>query len=95
VVREISVQDANAHNGIERVVAQPNLLNTANGFISTLTSNTSMVLTLKAFIYTTAGELVTVIDGAVGSNNVKWDASKVVSGLYIAVVEERDARTGS
>ena len=94
VVREISVQDANAHNGIERVVAQPNLLNTANGFISTLTSNTSMVLTLKAFIYTTAGELVTVIDGAVGSNNVKWDASKVVSGLYIAVVEERDAKNG-
>jgi hypothetical protein len=35
-----------------------------------------------------------VVTGDVGSNYVKWDASGVVSSLYIAVVEERDAKGG-
>ena len=94
VVREISVQDANAHNGIQRVEAMPNVLNSTNGYATTLMSNTTMVLTLKARIYTTAGELMAVVDGNAGTGWVKWDASGVASGLYIAVVEERDAQGG-
>jgi len=94
VVREISVQDANSREGIERVVAQPNVLNQANGYRVTFVSNTSMRLTLKASIYTLAGELVGVFQGGAGTNQVKWDASGVVSGLYLAVVEEVDAQGG-
>jgi flagellar hook assembly protein FlgD len=94
VVREVSVIDSDAGRGIERVLASPNLLNEANGYKVTFTTKTAIPLTLKASIYTLAGELVGTIQGRAGTNSVIWDGGGVVSGLYLAVVEMRDANGG-
>jgi hypothetical protein len=94
VVREITVIDSDAGRGIERVLASPNLLNEANGYLVRFTTTTAIPLTLKASIYTMAGEQVGSIQGLPGSNQVIWDASGVVSGLYLAVVEQVDNRGG-
>jgi len=90
VVREIAVIDSDALRGIERVAAVPNVLNEANGYRAVFTSATALPLTLRASIYTLAGELVGSITGLAGTNSVTWDASNVVSGLYLAVVEQVD-----
>ena len=39
---------------------------------------------------TTTGELVRVVTGDTGANPPSWDASKLSSGVYIAVAESRD-----
>jgi hypothetical protein len=41
-----------------------------------------------------AGELVGSIQGLAGTKQVIWDATSVVSGLYLAVVEQVDAKGG-
>jgi hypothetical protein len=94
VVREISVIDSDSGRGIERVMAIPNVLNEANGYRTTFTTKTAVPLTLKASIYTTAGELVGSIQGLAGTSKTTWDASGVVSGMYLAVVEQVDAQGG-
>jgi flagellar hook assembly protein FlgD len=94
VVREIAVLDTDSDRGIERVEASPNVLNEANGYEVKFTTNTALRLTLKASIYTMAGELVGSIQGLAGTNSVTWDASGVVSGLYLAVVEQVDYQGG-
>ena len=92
VVREIAVLDTDAGRGIERVLASPNLLNEANGYKVTFTSATALPLTLKASIYTMAGELVGSIQGLAGTNSVTWDGAGVASGIYLAVVEQVDTQ---
>ena len=94
VVREVSVLDSDAGRGIERIVASPNLLNAANGYVATFKTKTAIPLTLKASIYTLAGELVGSIQGLAGTSQVIWDATGVVSGMYLAVVEQVDEKGG-
>ena len=94
VVREVSVLDTDAGRGIERVMASPNLLNEANGYVATFKTKTAIPLTLKASIYTLAGELVGSIQGRPGTSRVIWDASGVVSGIYLAVITQVDEHNG-
>jgi flagellar hook assembly protein FlgD len=94
VVRELTVIDADAGRGIERVVASPNVANGANGYLVKFTTATAVNLTLKASVYTMAGELVGAFQGLAGKNKVTWDASGMVSGMYLAVITQVDEHNG-
>jgi uncharacterized repeat protein (TIGR01451 family) len=90
--QRISVLDPN--NGMGPVFAKPNILTSANGFSTTFVDATGETLTLSVRIYTTAGELVTVVNGAPGANEASWTATGVASGLYIAEVESLNPAGG-
>jgi hypothetical protein len=92
VVREISVMDTDAGKGVEHVVAYPNLANAANGYEVRFETPPASHVTLRASIYTMAGELVGTYQGLDGACKVTWDASGVVSGMYLAVVEQADSQ---
>ena len=92
--QQISVLDENSHSGVGKVTAIPNLMNSANGYQAVFKSDSSISFTLRVSVYTVAGELVGVFQGEAGINQVKWDASGVASGLYLAVVEEINAQGG-
>ena len=62
--------------------------------MAVFTTKTGIQLTLKASIYTLAGELVGSIEGRPGTNRVMWDASSMVSGMYLVVVEQVDDKGG-
>jgi hypothetical protein len=44
-------------------------------------------LTLRVKIYNLAGELAAELQGAPGTNQVSWNATRYASGLYLAVVD--------
>jgi flagellar hook assembly protein FlgD len=94
VTRQVAVRGENEHSGVGQITARPNILNSENGYQTVLKSNSSMSLTIKASVYTIAGELVGVMQGETGTNRVGWDASSLVSGLYLAVVEGIDSEGG-
>jgi flagellar hook assembly protein FlgD len=94
VTKQLSVRDENKSSGVGKVTARPNILNSDNGFRTVLKNDSAMSLALKNTVYTTAGELVGVMQGEAGTNQVVWDASGVASGLYLAVVEGIDSEGG-
>ncbi|HEY5039409.1 MAG TPA: hypothetical protein VIJ93_10085, partial [bacterium] len=82
-------------SGMGTVTAKPNVLNSAAGTASTtFQSDSTTALTLRAFIYTVAGELVAKIEGVSGSGQAVWNVNGLASGVYLAVVEVRDAQGG-
>ena len=89
----ISVLDGN--NGTGPVFAKPNILTSANGYSTTFVDTTAETLTLSVRVYTTAGELVTVVNGVPGTNAASWTATGLASGLYIAVVESSNPAGGN
>jgi hypothetical protein len=92
VTEQVSVQGADTSN---LIVAQPNVLDISKGITSTtFTANSATSLTLRAYIYTIAGELVTTVDGTPGQNTVNWNAAGLASGIYIAVIDARDSQGG-
>jgi hypothetical protein len=94
VVKAISVLGADRGKGIGRITATPNVLNGTKGYKAVFKVERPADTTLKATIYTVAGELVARQQGRAGANEVAWDASRVVSGLYLAVVEQVDHQGG-
>ncbi len=94
IEQRISVIDGNANNGMGSVLAKPNVLDSANSFSTVFEDTTSENLTLSVRIYTIAGELVTVVNGAAGTNIAPWNATGLASGLYIAVVESLNSTGG-
>ncbi len=95
IVQQVSVEGNNSSSGAGVVTAWPNVLNGSIGpMVTTLHTNSSLSLTLKASIYTVAGELVHVIEGSPGSNQVVWNGAGVASGVYLAQVDEFDANGG-
>ncbi len=95
IVKQVSVEDNNNSAGAGTVTAWPNILKASNGsLVTNFHTNSSLSLTLNASIYTVSGELVQVINGNQGSNQVAWNAAGVASGIYIAVVEEMDTDGG-
>ncbi len=87
LTQEVSVMGTNSQVGTGQITTVPNILNSANGFLATFSSNSPMNLTLTVKIYTMAGELVKFVSGDTGSNRAVWDGSTVASGLYIAEIE--------
>lgn len=73
--------------GLE-VRALPNVIRGTGGLV--FESFPPQPLSLKATLYDLAGEKVAVENGAPGSGQVGWDASRVASGIYLAAVECRD-----
>ena len=86
-IRQITVEGS-ASAGM--FSAQPNILN-PNHMSTIFNANSPTPLTLQARIYNLAGELVRVLQGAAGTNQVGWDASGTASGLYFAELEGVDA----
>ena len=84
---KVSVQAADVPN---IVLAQPNILDATKGITGTMFTAATTNLTLRAYIYTVAGERVATLDGLVGQSNVYWNASGLASGIYIAVVDAKD-----
>jgi hypothetical protein len=92
VTEQVSVQGAETSN---LLVAQPNVLDATKGITSTtFTANSTTSLTLRATIYTVAGERVAALDGPAGQNTVFWSAQGLASGIYIAVVTAKDSQGG-
>ena len=85
----IVVQSANEGAG-EEVFAQPNVL--ADGQTTAIVKiDSARGYTLMAQLYDVAGELIKTVTGDVGENGVVLDLKGLASGLYIVVVELKDA----
>ena len=88
LTRQVTVLGRSGTSG--SVLAEPNILNSANSFQTVFRCGSPAGATLKASLYTLTGELVTVVQGPLGGNQAAWDASGVASGLYLAVVQVMD-----
>lgn len=74
------------------IFAAPNLLTLGTGVSSTnFQISSANPHTLKVSVYTLAGELVAVRQGAVGTNSVVWNATGAASGIYLAAVDVLNA----
>jgi sugar lactone lactonase YvrE/flagellar hook assembly protein FlgD len=78
--------NGNRSDGI--LVAQPNILTISKGVTrTTFQYYSGQELTLRVKIYNLAGELAAELQGAPGTNQVSWNATRYASGLYLAVVD--------
>jgi uncharacterized repeat protein (TIGR01451 family) len=88
VTRGIVVQSTNEHG--EEVYAKPNVL--ADGqTTTTVVIDSARAYTLNVQLYDVAGELIKAFPGVMGANEVLLDVKGLASGLYIVVVELKDA----
>lgn len=87
LTNEVAVMDQGVPSGL--VSAWPNILKGPGATTLFVTSQPG--LTLHIQIYDLAGELVGKVDGAAGTSQAGWTADKVASGIYLAVVELKDA----
>jgi uncharacterized repeat protein (TIGR01451 family) len=93
LVREVTVR----HGPLDLVdgvfLAAPNVVGWDTDRVLFTVSGASRAFTLRVRIYDTAGELVKVLQGPQGANEVEWTfpGRRPASGLYVAVVEARDA----
>jgi uncharacterized repeat protein (TIGR01451 family) len=97
VTEKITVQGQNVGLGVGTLAAEPNVINEKSGttVVTFTMKNSGMSLSLRASIYTVAGELVKVEQGTAGEPAVvTWDTAGMASGLYLAVVEEQGANGG-
>jgi flagellar hook assembly protein FlgD len=92
LVKMVTVLDGNRDSGLAPIVAKPNILNASNNWTLTFVDPTAQNLLLTARVYTTAGELVKLLTPDTTPNQTTWAAQDLASGVYIAVVESRDAQ---
>ena len=89
VTEQVSVMGADVTG---TVIAMPNILDKTKGnTTTTFTVNTPQTVTLKVNIYTIAGERVAILEGQAGQGTATWNASGLASGMYLAVVNAKDA----
>lgn len=90
VTRDIAVENSGRSLAGGKVYALPNILQ--GGQAETVFRiDSASNLTLKVKLYDTAGERVASFDGPAGSNEAAFDAARLASGFYIALVELDDA----
>jgi hypothetical protein len=77
-----------------KVQAEPNVLDASVNYQTKFKINQVTGMTLSVRVYDVAGELVGRNEGPLGGNFVTYDGSGRASGLYLGVVELRDAVTG-
>ena len=90
---QVTVRDVNPANTYGSVTAGPNVLTNGNT-VTTFKSGSVVPTTLRARVYTMAGELVGTVQGAGGANLATWDATGLSSGTYLAVVDSLDPAKG-
>ena len=95
VTKQVAVQAADILGGVGAITARPNVvdLTKGNGDVSFASSST-MGLTLRAGVYTTAGELTGIVEGGQGTGTINLNASKLASGLYLVIIEAGDSNGG-
>jgi hypothetical protein len=78
------------------VVARPNVLNAANGMITTFDgSGVANAYLIQVKLYTIAGELIQSLSSPAGTPEVNWNAAGFASGVYIAAVNIQNAAGGN
>jgi hypothetical protein len=88
VVKQVTVNDRDAGDGLGAVTARPNVLKISSGSaMVTFHCDSSQSLTLFVSIYTVSGELVEKTSGSTGTNQAFWNAADFASGTYLGVVE--------
>jgi len=88
LTEKVAVIGGDEGKGMGEVKAVPNVLTTATGNrVTTFKWDGNVSATLRARVYTMAGELVGSVEGAAGANEAVWDAGGRASGIYLAVVE--------
>jgi flagellar hook assembly protein FlgD len=93
ISRSVLVLAGGGANG--RVLAEPNVLEPTQTMTTTFNgTGITNAWTLTVKIYTIAGQMVTVIQGATGTATAQWAAAGIASGLYLASVEVRDTNGG-
>jgi len=70
--------------------AEPNRLD-SNQTVTEFRATSTTPLTVEARVYDIAGERLTTVQGAAGSNAASWNSAGFASGLYLAELEARDA----
>ena len=93
IVKQVAVVNGR-ESGPGPLVAAPNML-TGGQTMTVFSVTSSLSLTLKAQVYDTAGERVGVAEGPAGTNEAGFNTAGLANGLYIAVVEVRDAVQGA
>jgi len=95
VTKEITVVAKDVAVSTGKVLVYPNPAPSGTGVIH-FQANPAPPVTLTVSLYSLAGELVQKIQGGSGSSKVDWDyASKgVATGVYVAVIEIKDANGG-
>jgi flagellar hook assembly protein FlgD len=90
-IRQIMVMPSGGGRGM--VVARPNELMVDKGIHQTTFDGTSITnsASLKANIYTVAGESITSVASPSGPPVVSWDASGMASGIYVVSTQVFDA----
>jgi hypothetical protein len=77
------------------VAVRPNVLNAAHGTLATFdATGVTNAYTVKYSIYAVSGELIASDQGAAGTKMAAWDAVGRASGVYIAVLEIKNAQGG-
>ncbi|HJT23687.1 MAG TPA: hypothetical protein VJ873_03880, partial [bacterium] len=84
IVKTISVI---GHTKVTSVFVEPNVL-TEQHSVATFQAPYGMSMSIR--VYDVAGELVAKVQSSPGAGVVTWDASKLASGFYLAVVDLRD-----
>jgi hypothetical protein len=76
--------------------AEPNLLDSANGMITTFdATGVATVTSIKVNIYAISGELVATPSSTTsGLAQATWNASGMASGIYIAVIQMYNSNDG-
>jgi len=78
-----------------KAYAGPNVVGVKENYKTTFRVDGVGNITLRVRVYNMAGELVAgPLDGVPGTGKADWDGSGKASGLYLGVVEVRDAATG-
>jgi len=86
ISREIIVMPGS--NTIGVAVARPNVLNEANGMITTFdATGVQNAYSIKVQVYTMTGQLIQTLTSSQGLPQTQWNASGMASGIYIAVME--------
>lgn len=93
ITQQVTLINSNASAGLGKSYSQPNILTSASE-PATFVNNSNVSLTLTATLYTLAGERVAVFTGTPGTNQAPWSSTGLASGLYVVVVELRDAAGG-
>jgi len=91
--QRVTVMGTHADQGVGTVTARPNVL--GSGITQTLLkSDSALSLTLRARVYTTAGEWVASLEGNPGTNQAGWNIGGLASGVYIVVVDVLNSQGG-